>query len=188
MRKFFLILMVIFLSAPVFAREIAGVAVEEEIVNDGGTTLMLNGAGIRKKVFFSIYIAELYLEKREADVAKVMADEGARRVVMHFLYDKVGKEKLVDGWNTGFSSNLDEAALKSFQPRIDALNGMFNEDMVEGDRVIFDYIPGRGTVVNIKGSERGVIEGKDFNDALLAIWLGKKPVSSDLKSALLKAK
>jgi hypothetical protein len=40
-------------------------------------------------------------------------------------------------------------------------------------------------VVTIAKEEKGVIPGKDFNDALLRIWLGEKPVNKGLKEQLL---
>jgi hypothetical protein len=40
-------------------------------------------------------------------------------------------------------------------------------------------------VVSAKNAEKGVIEGKDFADALFSVWLGPEPVQADLKTALL---
>ncbi len=39
----------------------------------------------------------------------------------------------------------------------------------------------------MRGVEKGVIEGKDFADALFSVWLGSDPVDRDLKKALLGA-
>jgi len=177
--------MVVLLAAPVGAKTIADVTIEEKLSNEEGVELLLNGAGIRKKVFFKIYIAELYLQNPKKDALQVIGDEGAKRVVMHFLYDKVGKDKIVEAWVEGFKGNVAPETLKGLQPRIDGFNALFTDDMVENDVIAFDYLPGKGTRVIIKGVDKGIIEGKDFNDALLAIWLGKKPVSSDLRSDLL---
>jgi hypothetical protein len=54
-----------------------------------------------------------------------------------------------------------------------------------GDQILLTYVPGKGTVVSAKGAEKGVIEGKDFADALFSVWLGPNPVQADLKTALL---
>ncbi len=35
-------------------------------------------------------------------------------------------------------------------------------------------------------TREGVLEGKDFADALFSVWLGANPVQEDLKRALLK--
>jgi hypothetical protein len=50
---------------------------------------------------------------------------------------------------------------------------------------VLDFFPNQGTVVTIAKQEKGVILGKDFNDALLRIWLGEKPVTKGLKEKLL---
>jgi hypothetical protein len=57
--------------------------------------------------------------------------------------------------------------------------------VVEGDQIVLTYVPGKGTSVSAKGQAKGVIEGKDFSDALLSVWLGGNPVQEDLKKALL---
>ena len=63
--------------------------------------------------------------------------------------------------------------------------GAMISDVVEGDQIVMTYVPGKGTIVSVKGAEKGVIEGKDFADALFAVWLGANPVQEDLKKALL---
>ncbi len=185
MRRLLFVSVLILFVQPAWSAKIAGVAIEEKITTDEGVTLVLNGAGIRKKFFFDIYIAGLYLEKPEKTAEKVISDTGAKRVSMHFLYKEVGQDKLVEGWNSGFSANLESDKLQTLQSRIDRFNAMFDQAMVEGDLIFFDYLPGKGTRVNIKGQDKGVIEGKDFNDALLSIWLGKEPVGYDLRKDLL---
>ncbi len=185
MRKLLLVVLLLFVACPAGAREIAGVTVEEQVVAGDGTVLHLNGVGIRKKLFFKIYIAQLYLQNTANEGAKVIESEGVKRVVMHFLYDNVGKEKLVAAWNDGFSANNSAAKLASLQSRIDAFNAMFEMDAVRGDVVVFEYQSGKGTSVTVNQEPRGVIEGKDFNDALLSIWLGDVPVTSDLRKEML---
>ncbi|MGD8909563.1 MAG: chalcone isomerase family protein [Chromatiales bacterium] len=53
-----IVLMLFFMQAQ--GREVAGVDLPEKVKLEGDTTsLVLNGAGIRKKLFFSIYLASL---------------------------------------------------------------------------------------------------------------------------------
>ena len=185
MRALVTVFMVVLFVCPAYALTISDVDIAEEVVVDGGATLQLNGAGIRSKFIFDIYIAELYLETPKNEAAQVIADPGHKRVVMHFLYKSVGQDKLVDGWNEGFSANLSAEDKAKLQPSIDMFNGMFTEEMKSGDVVVFDYLPEQGTRVTIKNTEKGIIPGKDFNDALLSIWLGDEPVGSSLKKAML---
>ncbi len=185
MRTLVVLFAVLLLAQPVWCLEIAGVNIDQEITVDDGTVLKLNGAGIRKKMWLKIYISQLYLESPQDNTAAILADEGRRRVVMHFLYNKVAKEKLVAAWNEGFSSNLAGEERVALKEKIVAFNAMFKEDALQGDTIVLDYLPEKGTIVTIKGEARGVIEGKNFSDALLSIWLGKSPVNPGLKKAML---
>ena len=172
---------------PASAVEVAGVSLAEKIQAADGTELTLNGAGIRSKVFFKIYVPGLYLQNPGKDTTAVLADPGNKQMLMHFLYDKVEKDKLVAAWNEGFDGNLEQAVRESLAERINTFNAMFT-DVKKGDTIVLDYIPEKGTSVTVAGEMKGVIEGKDFSDALFSIWLGKKPVTDDLKKALLSQK
>ena len=166
------------------AVEIAGVAIEENLHTADGVQLHLNGAGVREKFFFDIYIAELYMENPSGSAIEVVQDAGHKRVIMHFLYDEVGKDKLIDGWQEGFHGNSKAEEVQKLQSRINQFNEMF-EDVKKGENIVLDFVPSRGTTVTVVNQEKGVIPGKDFNDALLKIWLGDKPIDSDLKEKLL---
>ncbi len=182
------LLAIIFLALVFFeahGREVAGVDLPDSVeLKEGAAPLVLNGAGIRKKFFFSVYLASLYLPSAMDSADKILTTDRPNRVQMDMLYSKVEKEKLVSAWNEGFSANNSSDALAALQDRIDQFNGMF-ETLVSGDRVQLDYLPDQGTRVVINGTERGVIPGPDFNRALLKIWLGESPVTSSLKQDLL---
>jgi len=172
---------------PVQATEIAGQQFDDEItLTDNQKNLQLNGVGVRYKFFFKIYIAALYLEEKSEDIKQIIESSQAKRVVMHFLYDKVEKEKLVSAWMEGFEDNLSTEEFKAVGPRIKLFNALF-ETLESGDVIYLDFIPGKGTRVISKGRQKGIIEGDDFYAALLKIWLGDEPVDEDLKAALVGA-
>ena len=177
-------LLLLFFLLPVQAAEIADTQFEDEISIAGyNDKLQLNGIGMRYKFFFKIYIAALYLQEKNADVKQIIESVQAKRMVMHFLYDKVEKEKLLSAWVEGFEDNLSAEEYKSLEPRIKSFNSLF-ETVASGDVVFLDFIPGKGTRVTSKGQQKGVIEGADFYSVLLKIWLGDEPVDEDLKTAL----
>jgi hypothetical protein len=185
-RLMILVLIALVLGIALYAKELEGVRMPDQ-VTVGSALLKLNGMGVRvKKVAFvsvKVYVAGLFLVTPAADPAQILAADEPRQLIMQFLYKKVEKEKLVEGWAEGFKNNsgAKEAALK---PRIEKFDAMWS-DMMAGDRAVLTYIPGTGTKVEIKGKEVGLIEGKDFADALFAIWLGPKPPNEDLKKGLL---
>ena len=165
------------------AREIAGVAVPESatITNK---VLVLNGAGIRKKLFIKVYVGALYLTMKRTTVGEILSDPGAKRIVMSFLYKEVSAEKLVAGWNEGFAGNNSAEGLKGLQERINQFNSLFTT-VRKGDVVRLDYMPEKGTQVWINDTLKGSVPGEDFSKALLKIWLGPKPADAGLKDAML---
>lgn len=180
MFKLLVSLFLLCFSVPAMGLEIAGVTVPETL----GTDLKLNGAGIRSKFFFKIYIAELYLEHPSPRAEDILNTPGRKRMTMHMLYDEVSREKVVDSWNEGFMANLTSEQLKTLDPEIQQFNSSFI-DVHRGEEIILDYTPDQGTVISIAGKTQGTVLGEYFNHALLSIWLGNKPVSEDLRDALL---
>jgi len=179
------VLLTMFFSTEVTARDVAGVKLAEQIeVN--GTSLQLNGAGVRTKFFFKIYTGALYLPKPARSSKQVYAQADAWRVSMHFLYDEVTKEKLISAWDDGFESNADDEVLKSLRPRIDVFNNLFVAAH-KGDVIDIDYQPTTGTIVTMNGKVQGQIEGEDFQQAVLRIWLGEVPADESLKEGMLGA-
>ena len=185
--RILLMFCLLFIGMPANALELAGVMVQETIKTDDGTTLQLNGAGIRTKLFFDIYVGQLYMEKPSASAAEVVAADGKKRIVMHFLYKEVTKDKLVDAWNEGFEANNSSEDVAKLKERIEQFNALF-EDVKKDDVIVLDFEPATGTAVTIKGQKKGAIPGKDFNDAMLKIWIGDEPVTKSLKEQMLSYK
>jgi len=177
------IVVLIFGVQSVAAREIAGVAVPESVTLKN-KALVLNGAGIRKKLFMKIYVCALYLTAKRTAASEILADPEAKRIVMSFLYKEVGVERQVEGWNKGFRDNNSGEELKGLQDRINLFNSLFTT-VRKGDVIRFDYMPEEGPQVWINDTLNGIVPGEDFFAALLKIWLGPKPAEANLKDALL---
>ncbi|MBM5570464.1 MULTISPECIES: chalcone isomerase family protein [Deefgea] len=171
--------------APVYAVELSGVVVPEKVVSADGA-LLLNGAGVRKKMMFEVYVAALYLSAKSSDAAVVLAANTPRRMQLTMLR-QVDAASLYQALLDGLQANLSVNQLKELQPKIAELEKIFNEvkSVAKGDVITLDFIAGQGSKVLVRGRTAGVIEGDVFADALLSIWLGKAPVNEDLKKALL---
>ncbi|MFQ5993548.1 MAG: chalcone isomerase family protein [Acidiferrobacterales bacterium] len=170
------------LTSPANAAKVAGVKLDDT-TQLAGATLVLNGAGVRKKFFVKVYVGALYLANKVTTTEAALNESGPKRVLMHFLYKKVEREKLVEGWNVGFNSNS-KADMSKLQARLNDFNKLFT-DANKGDVILMDYVPGTGTQVTINGKPKGTIPGADFSKALLKVWLGAEPADSGLKRAML---
>jgi len=178
-------LLLLCLSTQAFALELEGARLDDK-VQVGNTTLQLNGAGMRTKLFFKVYIGALYLGEKKRTASAVLADVGAKRVTMHMLRD-LSSEKLLEAFDKGLSSNNTPAELAALDARIKEFSAIFRttNEVAKGDVITLDYFPGEGTRISINGVEKGRVVGAEFNRALLKIWLGDEPVDEDLKKGML---
>lgn len=182
---FFMLLTVVVFSTASHARQLDDVTLPDKVTLDGtDVALQLNGMGYRTKFVFNIYVGALYTESKVESRDAAQALKGPKRIVMHMVYDEVSKEKMADAWNEGFEENNSEAQLGKLKARLQTFISYF-PDLKEGNIVLLDYIPGKGTRVTINGEVKGVIEGADFYAALLDVWLGDEPADDDLKEAML---
>ena len=170
------------------AAEVGGVKLEDKLrLTPTGPELVLNGAGIRTRVFFKVYVGALYLAEKKAAASDVLALAGPKRVAMNMLRDLTAQqlsEALVDGISNN-SSAAEQTALKA---RINELVAIMNAlgEAKKGDAIMLDFLPESGTRVVLNGRPRGKpIQGEDFYRALLRIWLGDQPVDDDLKKGML---
>lgn len=168
-------------AASGLAGEAAGVKMPDSTTIEG-KTLKLNGIGLRKKMLFKVYVAALYLETPSKDAATVISSDQIKSITLHVLRGLSGSQ-IGEAISDGFWHNS-KNQMGGLNDRLQKLMGMFPA-VVEGDEITLTYEPGKGTSVTAKGQAKGVIEGKDFADALFAVWLGANPVQDDLKAALL---
>ena len=169
------------IAFPVPAGEAAGVKMPDTITVEG-KALRLNGIGLRKKMLFKVYVAGLYVESPSKDAAKVISSDEVKSITLNILRSLSGSQ-IGEAISGGFWHNS-KAQMGALTDRLQKLTGMF-PTVVEGDQIVLTYVPGKGTSVSAKGQDKGVIEGKDFADALFSVWLGANPVQEDLKKALL---
>ncbi len=180
------LLLLAFFALPALAAEVAGVKVDERIKLDS-SELVLNGAGLRTKAFFKVYVAGLYLAEKRTSTQEVLALPGAKRVTMRLLRDLTAKQ-LVDALELGIRDNSSPGEREALKGRIAELAGIMNaiQSAKEGDLIALDWLPASGTRIVLNGEQRGkLIAGEDFYRALLRIWLGDDPASESLKKAML---
>lgn len=181
LRSALLLVLALFLAVPAAAGELAGVEMPDR-TTVGDHELVLNGQGLRKKLFIKVYVAGLYLAEESGDPAAILAADTPRQLRMHFLYN-VDQEKICDAWQEGVEKNRPDAS-DVVMSQIDELCGWM-EDMGKGEAMTFTYVPDQGTTVEVKGEEKGSLAGKAFADALWSTWIGPEPPSDDFKEGLL---
>ena len=153
------------------AKTVAGVNLPDT-VSVNGQTLVLNGAGIRKKLFIKVYVGGLYLTAKQNNATTIMASDSARRMVMHFVFG-VSKSQISEAWEEGLEDNTPNASAEvknNFKTLVSWMEGID-----KGHEIVLTYMPGGGTTVEVNGKAKGTLAGKATADAILATWIGSKP-------------
>ena len=171
------------------AVEIDGVKLEDS-ADVGGSKLQLNGAGIRTKVIFKVYVAGIYLPQKTTTAQDVIAGPGPKRITLTFLRNLEGSD-MSKAFVEGIEANTSAAELAKLQPNIARVNALFSahKELRKGESVLIDLVPNTGVVFTINGkAEPDPIKDTEFYGALMRIWFGEKPVDNKLKAAMLGGK
>ncbi len=159
---------------------------EITVADAGGEShaLRATGTGLRKKMIFKVYAACFYADKR-AELGEdpyMAAIEGnfAKKIVMHFMRD-VDAEKISGAFHDGIRKTLEEG----HDADVDTFVGHFQEEVMKGETIELEYLPGEGLRASQAGAELGQIGDIQVIAAIWATWFGDDPISGDLKRGLL---
>lgn len=188
MNKILLISVLFCLSFFAQGVELKGVKLEER-THLGNSNLILNGAGVRSKFVFDLYVTALYLSNKKGSAASVLSDTGEKRIALYLL-DDISSENLLYAFNSAIEKNHTERELRAMKDALHEFGIIFHRmgRVNQGDVILLDYQPAIGTQIRVNSTLRGTIPGLEFNIALLKIWLGDNPAQEDLKLKLLGGK
>jgi hypothetical protein len=175
------LLVTLLTGSPVRAATLAGVDFPDR-ATVGGKTLVLNGLGLRTATFLKVkvYVIGLYLERESSDAGAIIGSSESKRIQMHFVRDVTAEEGR-DALIKGLENNYEDVA--SISGEIATFDASVR-DMKTGDTMVLDF-SGDTVYILINGTEIDVVKGKPFQQALLGIWLGPRPIDDDLKEGIL---
>ena len=82
--------------------------------------MRLNGAGLRSKLFFKVYVGALYAGEKSTSASALIDAKGLRRMRLHILRE-LEADSFHAALDEGMRNNLPPAQLSALQPRIDQL-------------------------------------------------------------------
>ncbi len=171
------------LTAPALAAEVGGVKLPDKTSLDG-KDLVLNGAGVRSKLMFKVYVCSLYLPAKATDLTGVLA-ANPRRVQLNLLRD-LSADDLAGALADGIKETSTAEQAAAVKAQTDQLLTIMKSigQAKTGDVVTMDFAGGQSRIA-YNGAAKGTVAGEPFNAALMRIWLADKPVQADLKKAML---
>lgn len=186
MKKLIIFLSVIILSInfSLAQKKVGGITMPEKIVLKENT-LLLNGAGVREKMWIDLYACGLYIKNKTTDAESIINSKELSGIKIHIVSSLITSEKMNNAVEDGFKKAAGEN-MDKLRKDVDTFKSIFaKEDIKKGDIYDIMYIPNKGVVVFKNGKIFPAIDNFEFKKALFAIWLGDDPADDDLKDELL---
>jgi hypothetical protein len=173
-------------SGSVIAYTAGGVNLPDKM-QVAGTTLLLNGAGVRTKFVLTLYAGGLYLKAKTADGNKIIQANEVMAIRLKTISGFITAEKMATAIKEGFHNSTGGKS-SALQPQINQFMAAFKQKIVKGDEFDFIYTPATGTQVIKNRKVLTTIKSFPFKKALFGIWLSNRPAQQSLKKEMLGAK
>jgi len=180
----YVLLLLLPLWQPVWSATIEGVTFAESRRVDGAK-LVLVGTGLQRHlIIYKVCVAGLYLPagSQPASVLKNVP----KRLEIHYFH-RIRAAQFATLTRKGIRENTTAAEYARIGPQLNRFVAAY-KTVRPGDRYELTYRPGKGVTLSLNGTARISVKGAEFSKALYSVWLGKRPVTQDLKEGLLGGK
>ena len=150
-----------------------------------GQTLVLNGIGVRTLTVFNfdVYVAALYLPRRDQDANRILSSPGPKVILLKFIRG-ASKERVEKQYREGEANNCGngqcpKSDLADFEKLVAAAPAVS-----AGDTSTYIFIP-QGVRVLATDRPTGDLADRDLSFQLLNGFIGSHPPSPELGRALL---
>ena len=142
-----------------------------------GQSLVLNGQAVRSELFgmIELYRIGLYLPERTSEAAQIKSDS-PKTLLLHVLHD-TRSQYLPENWRDELRAVLKPNELRKLRAAYVTAQS--------GDFITISYVPGEGSRLTVNDDVVLESQGRELMYAFLQQWLGQRPVSEEIKSALL---
>jgi hypothetical protein len=135
-------------------------------------------------MLFKLYDSTLYTDA-SPQVTPTKLLSGQYALQLKFTYLRTLKKSIIlESADKMLQRNLSPAELASIADRVEELNAAYTT-VHTGDRSSLSYQKGHGTQLKINGQEIVTIPGDDLGPLYFRIWLGERPISTDMRDTLL---
>ena len=166
--------------------EIEGVQLDDT-ATVGGTRLVLNGAGVRKRGYFKTDVTALYLPERRNTADAVYKANGVRRLVLVLLRD-IPSATISRYFVGDFKQVATDAEFKQVINEVGVMGQVYGNlaRVNKGDVVVIDWVPGVGlsSTLNGKPMSDKTIKSELFYEIYMRMYLSPS-VPEDFRNALL---
>lgn len=149
------------------------------------TKLILNGCGIRDKMWISLYVQALYLTEKSSDPVSILNSNEPMAIKLHVTSSLITSQKLIDAFREGVKKSL-TGKMSDIQDMMATFTSYLNRPIKEND--VYDFVynnVNENLTVYINNDKIGDVNGFAFKRAFFGVWLEEKCADKTLKKRLL---
>jgi len=188
MKKVLLSVALAVLSLSMFAQTKVGDATLPNKLNIESDQLVLNGSGLREKLWFDLYACGLYLQSKSNQASTIVNADKPMTIHMEILSSLLSKKKLIGAFKDGIKKTNSTETVNKIAVDLKKFLSFVDSDIKVGDKYSLVYTPNAGTSLYINNKKKGTIQGLDFKSAIFNMWLSETPADKSLRKELLGIK
>jgi len=146
----------------------------------------LNGIAIHQELGREVFIGALFAEAPSNSSASLLASALPMRMELKVTSTEgISPRRFSRLWIEGMAVNNDSDLLAAQADNMVIFDGLFKDRVVPNDDIVFNSIPGTGVNISVNGVILGNIPDNKFFPMLLSTWIGRVPLSSEFREAIL---
>lgn len=151
-------------AAPAMAQAVSMEGVDlAPTVTAYGQKLVLNGAGVRKRGYFKADVTALYLPEKTTSADAIFKLDGVRRIQLNILR-RFTSSTMTRIFLADFKDHATDEEFKRLIGPIGQIGAAYAnvKEVVKGDVVNVDWVPGRGWLATYNGRSLNDADGKQL--------------------------
>lgn len=149
---------------------------------------MLNGIATHQELGRDQFLGALYSETLSNDADTIINSHVAKRMELKIVSpDGMPTRRFGRMWIEGMAINNNNELLTAQADNMVKFDGLFKGKLLANDHIVFAVTPDAGVNISVNGVLLGNIANDQFFEMLLRTWIGRVPLSSTYRDALLKA-
>ncbi len=148
---------------------------------------MLNGIALHQELGQEVFIGALFSDTLSNNSDALLNSKAAMRMELKIVAPAgMTTRRFSRFWIEGMAVNNKPNLLTAQADNMVSFDRLFKGRFLSNDHIVFTSTPGRGVDISVNGVLLGNIKDNQFFSMLLSTWIGRVPLSSDFRDALLK--
>lgn len=173
------------LSIPLLTAALTAAIISPEANSELAGELRANGYGIYEEFGAALYALKLDTESPINTATDLLTNNQSKTLSLKVIANSVGQRQWCRFWTQNIAINISTSELELLADSLLSMCDQTATDLAHGDHIEFRRLTSNTTEFRVNGVAVSRLEGEGIFEAFLSPFVGRSPVSSNLKLGLL---